>query len=846
MAAQPAARTDAGRTAGDTARLISALSTLSVPMTDGEPTQRICHDLIRLLAADDVRFLPTCPSGRLLDPADPDPDVDAAPLDTAAVDALDSAWTEQRDGGPVLARLGMATGMWVPVVGDDAVLGVLRITWAATYPVNEVDHRIAGAAAFRLGRELDRSRLREDAARYRQQRSTTLWVATELAGDLDIASLGRRIVQGVTEVTDFTVASLTVREGDTCRRVAAAGIDDARLGLLTEYPKWARLLREEYRRRSICFLIPPQGSETTWVQTVDVARPTDVDPVRGRWTAEHGLVVELLDIAGRRLGFLSVDAPASGLLPDDDEMEQLEVFARQAQAGLQGAQLHEQVRRQRDAAEALGAVGKVVSGSLDLGEVLKRCCDAVVEHSVGDRVSVYLYDDITGGFRPVMSRGIQDPELWRTFAELPPATIETVPAYGEAMRTGEPICTEHVTAPEHVRREEVELFGIKSAAVYPLRSGERFVGVLVVDTFLEHVTFPTHERDLVSRIALQAAVAIHQAQLHEESQAHAARARELYELTKEMTRTFDFDAVFDRIVQAVTTRTDAYSVGVMEVRGDELHLLRSNLSVDDRALLPYAQLPVAEVPRQLWDELAAGRSARIDDVRALPELKDRVRRQARSLLVGGHVEDGELSLVLHLTSDRTAAFTPDDAAFVQGLVEVAALALRNARLYDAARRNAERDSLTGLKNRRTYSVEVPVILAAADVDRPVSLAILDLDDFKAVNDEHGHDAGDEALIHVADRIRRSVRETDHVYRLGGEEFTVVMPGTTTAEAWDVVDRIRRSIAVSRDELPRLTVSAGVAAAPVHGTHLDELFRVADRALYAAKAAGKDRVHAAAS
>jgi diguanylate cyclase (GGDEF)-like protein len=826
-----------GGSTGTGGRRARAFAFLFPTEPPDDPADRILAGLPALLGADRAELLIATPGGhqRAVVPAAAGPTGDVR--DEAAAEVLATGEPVVAQGGPVLDRLGMASGLWLPLRDGGDTVGVLRVAWADAHHPDDADREVAVAAAAQLAGHFARELLATEVDRRRRQRGTTLALASQIAGELDVAALARRIVAGVTEVTDFTVATLTVREGDTCRRVAAAGVDEPRIGLRTDYARWHELLQERFRRRSICFLLPPEDTAVDWVQTVAVPRPVGPIGDRGVWTQEHGLIVELLDGDGGRIGFLSVDAPASGLLPDDEELEQLELFARQAQTGLRNAWLHDEIRRQRDAAEALGTVGQAVSSSLDLGEVLHRCGEAVVARSVGDRASVFLYDDSSGTFRAVMSEGHRDPALWRRFRDIPPATLDTVPVFAEAMRTGEPVLVRDV-GPEHVQQVVLDTFALKSMAVYPLSAGEQFVGVLVVDTFAAHTDFPSREVELVRQIAVQAAVAIHQAQLHGDAREHAARAAALYELTKEMTRTFDFDTVVARIAEAVTTRTGAYAVGLMEVEDDHLALLWSNVGRDEP--LPYQQLPLADIPADVWARLSSGGSVRIDDLQASP-LARHARARARSLLVAGHRDDEGLSLVLHLSSDRPGGFDQHDEAFAQGLVETAALALRNTRLYESARHAAERDSLTGLKNRRMYWEETTPLVATASDDEPVALAVLDIDDFKAINDAHGHDVGDRALTHVADRIRRSVRETDRAYRLGGEEFTVVMPHTSAADASAIVERIRRNIARSRTDLPAVTVSAGVASAPEHAADMDGLFRAADQALYTAKSGGKDTV-----
>ena len=164
-----------------------------------------------------------------------------------------------------------------------------------------------------------------------------------------------------------------------------------------------------------------------------------------------------------------------------------------------------------------------------------------------------------------------------------------------------------------------------------------------------------------------------------------------------------------------------------------------------------------------------------------------------------------------------------------------AMALSRARAVEALRRAASLDGLTGVANRRTLD-EALAALARAGGTRPLTVALLDVDHFKAVNDRHGHQTGDEVLRAVAAAAASVVRGSDLLARYGGEEFALVLPGTTTADAQSLVERLRA--AVSAGTSPRVTCSVGLAGGdPARAV---ELLAAADRALYAAKAAGRDR------
>ena len=168
--------------------------------------------------------------------------------------------------------------------------------------------------------------------------------------------------------------------------------------------------------------------------------------------------------------------------------------------------------------------------------------------------------------------------------------------------------------------------------------------------------------------------------------------------------------------------------------------------------------------------------------------------------------------------------------------------LRDALL--AMRQLAVTDSLTELPNRRF--LEERLADNGRSSPRALGLLVLDLDHFKRINDTHGHAAGDAVLVEVASRLARCVRDGDVLARYGGEEFAVLLPNTDPAAVVDVAERCRGSIADHAFDVPggpsiAVTVSIGAASMPEHARTVPDLLKAADRALYAAKTAGRDRV-----
>jgi diguanylate cyclase (GGDEF)-like protein len=155
------------------------------------------------------------------------------------------------------------------------------------------------------------------------------------------------------------------------------------------------------------------------------------------------------------------------------------------------------------------------------------------------------------------------------------------------------------------------------------------------------------------------------------------------------------------------------------------------------------------------------------------------------------------------------------------------------------------DHLTGLLNRTSLQRRFEELAEqAALTAEPISLVLLDIDRFKAINDQQGHARGDAVLRDVAYQVRKQLRSFELVYRLGGEEFLVVLPGTTLDEAEVVAERLRSTLEQARPGGLTVTASFGVAGTAGAGVRFDELFAAADASLYRAKAGGRNRVEVA--
>lgn len=228
-------------------------------------------------------------------------------------------------------------------------------------------------------------------------------------------------------------------------------------------------------------------------------------------------------------------------------------------------------------------------------------------------------------------------------------------------------------------------------------------------------------------------------------------------------------------------------------------------------------------------------------------------KESRPYLCLPMMAHGEVLALLHVHTSVSddAAKDAEQRALVLTFAERVSLAFSNLRLRDALRQQSVRDPLTGLFNRRyldeALAIEVPRATRARE---PFSVIMLDLDHFKRFNDTHGHDAGDAVLQAIGGFLKRDVRGGDIACRYGGEEFCLVLPGTSL----EVAQERGRQLCQGVRSLPldfrgqalgTLTLSMGIATFPDHGETAETVLHVADAALYKAKAEGRDRFVVAA-
>ena len=301
----------------------------------------------------------------------------------------------------------------------------------------------------------------------------------------------------------------------------------------------------------------------------------------------------------------------------------------------------------------------------------------------------------------------------------------------------------------------------------------------------------------------------------------------------ELGGSIDLEELMDRVLDAAMAIPGIEAAMMVVERQDGAPaVVTRGMSAEESARPPTSGV-AGTLPGTITVSYRYGRDRDGDDL-------DLIRGGAFVPLMGRELRPvGTLSLFWRSADHEPSADEIDQA---EHLAASCISAIENARRYGEARKLAETDGLTGLHNQRYFQETLRrEVTRAHRYQRKLTLVVFDLDDFKSINDQVGHLAGDRVLAQAADRLREAVRSVDVASRIGGDEFAVIMPESTAEDGEQLFRRVHNSMrgtALGPDD-QRLRLSGGIAEL-LHGDTPASLFERADAALYRAKELGKDR------
>ncbi len=319
----------------------------------------------------------------------------------------------------------------------------------------------------------------------------------------------------------------------------------------------------------------------------------------------------------------------------------------------------------------------------------------------------------------------------------------------------------------------------------------------------------------------------------------------LYQVVTEVSETLSMKYVVQTAVIQARRLVNADMTALRLVKGNMLSLSGSDQDVDadvvDDSDLELGVGLVGRVAKR-------GKVLRIDEDAEASMARGEGVLGAQSGMVVPLIVGARIVGTLECWSRIPFTFTQDDERILEMMASQVATAVVAADTHEASEHDAAHDALTGLPNRRQLSKETRDRYAPAlKSGTPVTFAMVDIDHFKRFNDEYGHKLGDITLQRVAEVLRSALRDEDGVFRYGGEEFTIVIQEIDAATAEALLDRVRAAVArtplTGEDLQPvgPVTISVGFATGPGDAIDPEMLIKLADRALYQSKWAGRDRV-----
>jgi diguanylate cyclase (GGDEF)-like protein len=619
--------------------------------------------------------------------------------------------------------------------------------------------------------------------------------------------------------------------------------------------------RESYRAVFI------DGGSSEAYADDDALDPADRE-LMVKW-GEFATFSTALVFEGSVIGCLGLVEKRSTRRFSDDDKRLAALLAIPAAAAIHNARLYRQQEEQNRHLASLLDSSRALTSTVVLEDVLALVCRKAAEALATAECVIYEYDPAQDSvvFRAAWDDAGQTPDIEIGRVD----SLDEYPSDRELLRNGvvveESISDESLAADV---RSSMEEWGEKTCLNVPLISSDEPVGLLVLIESARERHFSAGEIELARGLGEQAAVALRHARLYRRQERQNERLLALLEISRVLAASLDAGAVFAEMSKEIARlfRVREADVSVCLRAGDgRYYALEDALALDgDAELGGDGDGPVAVDLDELTSLAGDGRAA----------VQSRDGDTAR--LVVPLMLSAEAEGFVEVGAGVDREFSEDEVGLLQILATQAAAAIVNARLYQTIERQAITDGLTGLYNHRYFYERLHQEFARAQrYGLPLSLLMLDIDDFKRFNDSYGHPVGDLVLGEVgkvlAEQLRRHV---DFAARYGGEEFAVLLPNTSRDGAQVVGDRLVREVAalgqagadlpapqidgarcvgerirasiaaaelpgVGADDEAHVTVSVGLASLPGAASSPDELVRNSDKALYLAKRLGKNRV-----
>lgn len=660
---------------------------------------------------------------------------------------------------------------------------------------------------------------------------TVLELGEIILGEQDVDRILQLVLDTITEYSGFRRSVLTLYDVSAPSPVDGAVTKTLCSGLSPEEkaalyrqpglsPEQRHLAFADEFRLGPAYYVPHDVAP--WAQQIGI---TGTVSVQG-WHPDDMLFIPLRATSGI-VGSISVDDPVDQSAPTLDTIEPIAHLASFAALAIERVVKLGELRAQNERLHSLSRFGEQIAQLQSPEELCEAAARRVCDDMAYDYASVWLRD----GDALTLSGVVAGRAIRRDAVETPGArkALDGDGVVRWAVRYMEPVVVDDVTKDERCRGSRAP---IRSLAVLPLRGRKGIRGALNVES--ERLA-AFGDQDLVALSAVASQLSIALAALdRREALSHVyafgQRISESTDVGQIIAGTLDFLAEqFSYPLASIFRQTRDGRLMVVGLRGPY-----SEAGVQEGWTLPLDRGVVSWVARNR-------RFALVHDVSADPRYFETF-LGLRSEIAVPMLYGGRLVGVLNVESPQASFFDDEDRVLLEVIANHLATALANFDSQESLREQTVRDPLTGLFNRHYFnSIIAPELSRSDRYARPFTMMMIDVDNFRAVNNRYGHLAGDEVLQAVSRLLIDQVRSSDRVIRYGGDEFLVFMPETAEDEASLVAARLREHMA----HLPRKTGVGDVAMGLSIGIYtrrprekwsLEAILEEADRRLYADKRA----------
>ncbi|MGH2561701.1 MAG: diguanylate cyclase [Thermomicrobiales bacterium] len=673
--------------------------------------------------------------------------------------------------------------------------------------------------------------------RERDRLAAVVATSTAITGTLDVDQVLERLAAAAAAAVGRDRAEVTVLdENGRVERLAGHGLSDAERVVLHGHGAGqlaAVWLGDEHRPA-----IRRWPDESTVLPEANAAFRV----ARKRLS----LIAPLL-AHGQVVGYLDLWSPGGEQPFETEDLIAAAAIGQQGGLALHNARLLAETRRHADDRALLLRVSRAATSTLALPPVLIEIARAGLAIPDAECCGIELWRPDTDELEVVAEETVAD---WPGVAPVGARYPLSAWAGDRAVVVDRQTRLSRLADPDLSEQERIDMEreGIRSLLRVPLLVGPECIGIFVLYS-RRLDAFDASARRLAEDVAAQTALAIANARLLEETQLRAEEQAALLRVNQAVISNLELRAVLREISRATigVAGAECSEIELWRPESDETEIMAQAWAADWQAAdLTGRRFPIDD-PSATHHVLTSGEPLAFDPAASF--LNERERGvyslySTQSVLLVPILIAGTSLGTLNLYSRQPQAFPPRAVRLGQDLANQAALAIERARLHDALAEQARTDGLTSLLNHRAILADLDEALARTRrAGTPVAVLMIDLDNFKRVNDTHGHLTGDGILRHASTMMRECLRGRGRLGRYGGDEFLIVLPGDDGPDAVEVAGQIlacaaKRSAPVAgEDGAFPLRLSIGVAAAPDDGLTSQDLVAVADRAMYAAKAAG---------